>query len=66
MRRADLYAIMPIGIPTFIARGAIFNSFEHVALFDEAQRAWDLRQTASFMRRKKQQPNFDQSEPEFF
>jgi hypothetical protein len=38
---------------------------EHVALFDEAQRAWDLEQTASFMLRKKQRPDFDQSEPEF-
>lgn len=26
---------------------------EHVALFDEAQRAWDLQQTANFMLRKK-------------
>ena len=26
---------------------------EHVALFDEAQRAWNLEQTSSFMRRKK-------------
>jgi hypothetical protein len=39
--------------------------FEHVALFDEAQRAWDLHQTASFMKRRKRTPNFDQSEPEF-
>ena len=38
---------------------------EHVALFDEAQRAWDLAQTSSFMRRKKNVPNFDRSEPEF-
>jgi hypothetical protein len=38
---------------------------EHVAMFDEAQRAWDLEQTASFMLRKKQQANFSQSEPEF-
>ena len=38
---------------------------EHVAIFDEAQRAWNLEQTASFMRRKKNQPNFNQSEPEF-
>ncbi len=38
---------------------------EHVALFDEAQRAWNLEQTASFMRRKKANPNFHQSEPEF-
>jgi hypothetical protein len=38
---------------------------EHVALFDEAQRAWDLEQTAFFMRQKKNTPNFHQSEPEF-
>ena len=38
---------------------------EHVALFDEAQRAWDLQQTSNFMRRKKNKPNFNQSEPEF-
>lgn len=38
---------------------------EHVAIFDEAQRAWNLEQTTSFMRRKKGKPNFNQSEPEF-
>jgi hypothetical protein len=38
---------------------------EHVALFDEAQRAWDLQQTANFMKRKRKTPNFDKSEPEF-
>lgn len=38
---------------------------EHVAIFDEAQRAWNLEQTANFMQRKKQRPNFNQSEPEF-
>lgn len=38
---------------------------EHVVLFDEAQRAWDLEQTASFMRRKKDISDFNQSEPEF-
>jgi hypothetical protein len=38
---------------------------EHVALFDEAQRAWSLEQTSSFMSRKKNRPNFNQSEPEF-
>lgn len=38
---------------------------EHVVLFDEAQRAWNLKQTASFMLRKKQKPDFNQSEPEF-
>ncbi|MBE7485937.1 MAG: DUF2075 domain-containing protein [Polyangiaceae bacterium] len=38
---------------------------EHVAIFDEAQRAWTLKQTAYFMRRKKNLPDFSQSEPEF-
>jgi hypothetical protein len=38
---------------------------EHVAIFDEAQRAWNLRQTANFMRRKKNRLGFSQSEPEF-
>ena len=39
--------------------------FEHVAIFDEAQRAWDQTQTANFMLRKKNRPNFNISEPEF-
>lgn len=38
---------------------------DHVAVFDEAQRAWDLKQTASFMQRKRGRPNFNMSEPEF-
>ncbi len=38
---------------------------EHVALFDEAQRAWNLQQTASFMKQKRRTPNFNKSEPEF-
>jgi DUF2075 family protein len=38
---------------------------EHVALFDEAQRAWNVQQTSNFMRRKKNKPNFKLSEPEF-
>ena len=38
---------------------------EHVALFDEAQRAWNLEQTSNFMRRKKGNANFNKSEPEF-
>lgn len=32
---------------------------------DEAQRAWNLKQTASFMRRKKKRLGFASSEPEF-
>lgn len=38
---------------------------EHVVIFDEAQRAWNLKKTADFMRRKKKRPGFDQSEPKF-
>jgi hypothetical protein len=38
---------------------------EHVAIFDEAQRAWNLQQTANFMKRKKKRPDFQMSEPEF-
>ncbi len=38
---------------------------EHVVLFDEAQRAWDLEQTCAFMQRKKGRADFNQSEPEF-
>lgn len=39
--------------------------FDHVAIFDEAQRAWNHLQTANFMHRKKNVPNFSFSEPEF-
>ncbi|HQO91093.1 MAG TPA: DUF2075 domain-containing protein, partial [bacterium] len=39
--------------------------YDHVAIFDEAQRAWDKHQTVDFMKRKKNQPNFSFSEPEF-
>ncbi len=39
--------------------------FEHVAIFDEAQRAWDLDQTVKFMVGKKGISGFSQSEPEF-
>lgn len=38
---------------------------EHVAIFDEAQRAWNREQTASFMKRKKRIPDFADSEPKF-
>lgn len=38
---------------------------EHVVIFDEAQRAWNLQMTANFMKRKKNRPGFSQSEPEF-
>jgi len=38
---------------------------EHVVIFDEAQRAWNLKQTANFMLRKKRVAGFANSEPEF-
>ncbi|WP_242333315.1 DUF2075 domain-containing protein [Anaeromyxobacter sp. SG66] len=38
---------------------------EHVAIFDEAQRAWTAEMTARFMRQKKGIDHFSQSEPEF-
>ncbi len=38
---------------------------DHVVIFDEAQRAWNREMTADFMARKKKQPGFSQSEPEF-
>ncbi len=39
--------------------------FDHVVIFDEAQRAWNLEKTADFMKRRKKQPDFRQSESEF-
>src|SRR5512135_862410 len=38
---------------------------DHVALFDEAQRAWNRAMTADFMKRKKKIIGFASSEPEF-
>lgn len=38
---------------------------EKVAVFDEAQRAWDHEQTSKFMQQKKGQIGFSMSEPEF-
>lgn len=38
---------------------------EHVAIFDEAQRAWNLEQTKKFMESKKQVSEFNYSEPEY-
>lgn len=38
---------------------------EKVAIFDEAQRAWTLDQTSSFMSRKKGIQGFQMSEPDF-
>jgi len=38
---------------------------EHVAIFDEAQRAWNLDQTRRFMSRRKRIADFGMSEPHF-
>ncbi|MEY4763067.1 MAG: hypothetical protein RLZZ200_2923 [Pseudomonadota bacterium] len=38
---------------------------DHVVVFDEAQRAWNLRKTATFMKQKKGRPDFSQSEASF-
>lgn len=38
---------------------------EKVAIFDEAQRAWDVEQTSKFMQQKRGQRGFAMSEPEF-
>lgn len=38
---------------------------EKVAVFDEAQRAWTLKETAAFMAKKRGQPGFAMSEPHF-
>lgn len=46
-------------------RDASRPPIEHVAIFDEAQRAWNLQQTSNFMRRRKRISNFNHSEPEF-
>ncbi|MCK7541258.1 MAG: DUF2075 domain-containing protein [Marinilabiliales bacterium] len=42
-------------------RDKIHPPVDHVALFDEAQRAWTKTMTVDFMKRKKHQPGFDQS-----
>lgn len=38
---------------------------ERVVVFDEAQRAWNLEQTAKFMQQKRGRPDFPLSEPAF-
>jgi len=38
---------------------------EGIAVFDEAQRAWDKKQTEKFMRQRKRVANFGKSEPDF-
>jgi len=38
---------------------------ENVVIFDEAQRAWDQKQTSKFMQSKRGLKDFNQSEPDF-
>ena len=42
-----------------------YSEVEHVAIFDEAQRAWTKQQLASWLKRKQNIPDFPMSEPEF-
>jgi hypothetical protein len=42
-----------------------FIPIEHVAVFDEAQRAWDQAHAENFMARERGLPDFAMSEPEF-
>jgi len=42
-----------------------YSPVEKVAIFDEAQRAWNKESLTDFMKRKKGIPEFNQSEPEF-
>ena len=42
-----------------------YAEVEHVAIFDEAQRAWTQEQLASWLKRKKHIGHFPYSEPEF-
>jgi hypothetical protein len=37
--------------------------YDHVVIFDEAQRAWTQRKTTDFMKRRKKIANFNRSEP---
>ena len=39
--------------------------YDHVAIFDEAQRAWNKEQTVKFMKQKKGKQDFNYSEPAF-
>lgn len=38
---------------------------DHIAVFDEAQRAWNRQQTAKFMQQKRGHADFQMSEPEY-
>ncbi|MCQ2352190.1 MAG: DUF2075 domain-containing protein [Victivallaceae bacterium] len=53
--------------PTKVARHDDdgYSEVEHVAIFDEAQRAWTKNQLANWLHRKQNLPDFPMSEPEF-
>lgn len=42
-----------------------YSEVEHVAIFDEAQRAWTQTQLANWLKRRKRIDSFPMSEPEF-
>lgn len=42
-----------------------YSEVEHVAIFDEAQRAWTKQQLANWLKRKQNIADFPMSEPEF-
>ena len=46
-------------------KDAVNPPADHVVVFDEAQRAWNQKMTADFMKRKKDVSNFADSEPQF-
>lgn len=46
-------------------RDTVRPPVEHVAIFDEAQRAWNRNKTALFMKQRKGVRDFTMSEPEF-
>ena len=46
-------------------KDAVNPPADHVVVFDEAQRAWNQKMTADFMKRKKGVANFTDSEPQF-
>jgi hypothetical protein len=46
-------------------RSATDAPSDHVVIFDESQRAWNLEMTRNFMKRRKGRADFSMSEPEF-
>lgn len=71
VRKGDIYASVKLVIQNVhhfrddCLKDMSAPPIEHIALFDEAQRAWNLEQTAKFMSEKKGVSGFDKSEPEF-